>query len=88
MSTFTLQTPEQQIDTDAVYLVDFSKMKSIEDLITILASIGFSFSPMHPQFENIKEFLALDKPIKIGNPQTVKEAQGAPIKLPKLKAVK
>ena len=75
-------------DKDAVYLVDFSKMQSIEDLVTILASIGFSFSPLHPQFNNIKHLLALDKPIKIGNPQGITEEQEKQIKLPKLKPVK
>ena len=76
------------IQQDAVYLVDFSKMQRVEDLITILAAIGFSFSPQHPQFENIKHLLALDKPISIGNPNAVKEAQEKKIQLPKLKMVK
>ena len=88
MNTFTPVTPEPQIDKNAVYLVDFSKMTSLEDLITVLASIGFSFSPMHPQFDNIKHLLALDKPIKIGNTQSIQEAQAKEIQLPKLKTLK
>ena len=75
-------------DKDAVYLVDFSKMTSLEDLITVLASIGFSFSPMHTQFDNIKHLLALDKPIQIGNTKSVQEAQSQKLELPKLKTLK
>lgn len=86
-TTITLaNTP--QIDKDSVYLVDWSKLKSIDELIILLASIGFSFSPMHPQFENIKHLLALDNPIKIGNPTAVREAQEKKINLPTLKMVK
>jgi len=76
------------IQQDAVYLVDFSKMQRVEDLITILQAVGFSFSPSHPQFRHIEHLLDLGRPIQIGNPQVIKEAQGAEIKLPKLKPIK
>lgn len=76
------------IKQDAVYLVDFSKMQRVEDLITILAAIGFSFSPQHPQFQNIQHLLDLSKPIQIGNPQQVGQAQERKIDLPKLKVIK
>ena len=79
---FTLATPE--IDKDSVFLIDWSKMEKIEDLILLLASIGFSFSPMHPQFETIKHLLALDRPIKVGGPKPEQKE----IQLPKLKMVK
>lgn len=76
------------IQQDAVYLVDFSKMQRVEDLIVILAAIGFSFSPQHPQFGNIQHLLDLSKPIQIGNPQQVGQAQEKKIDLPKLKVIK
>ncbi len=76
-------TPQPQVDPNAVYLVDFTKMQRIEDLITILASVGFSFSPAHPQFANIQHLLDLDKPIQIQAPQQAPKQEG--IKLPKLK---
>jgi hypothetical protein len=72
----------QAIDENSVYLVDFSKIQSVNDLVIILASVGFSFSPRHPQFETIKQFLALDNPIALQQPQQPKEEE---IKLPKLK---
>lgn len=77
---FTLHT---EIDKDAVYLVDFSKMTSIEDLIKVLAAIGFSFSPYHPHFDMIKHLLALEQPIKVGQKPEEKK-----LELPKLKMVK
>ena len=73
------------IDNDAVYLVDWSKLQSIEELILLLASIGFSFSPHHPQFNTIKHLLALNQPIKIGQPQ---QQEAKELKLPKLKVIK
>jgi hypothetical protein len=76
------------IDNDSVYLVDFSKMQSIQELVLLLAAVGFSFSPLHPQFENIKHLLNLDNPIKIGNPQSVAKEQSKELKLPKLKSLK
>lgn len=76
------------IQQDAVYLVDFSRMQRVEDLVTILAAVGFSFSPGHPQFQNIQHLLDLSRPIQIGNPQQVGQAQEKQIQLPKLKSVK
>ena len=76
------------IQQDAVYLVDFSRMQRVEDLITILAAVGFSFSPQHPQFQNIQHLLDLSRPIQIGNPQQVGQAQEKKLQLPKLKSVK
>ena len=76
------------IQQDAVYLVDFSKMQRVEDLIIVLQAVGFSFSPQHPQFNNIQHLLDLDKPIQIGNPNAVKEAQEKKLELPKLKVIK
>jgi len=76
------------IQQDAVYLVDFSRMQRVEDLITILAAVGFSFSPGHPQFQNIQHLLDLSRPIKIGNPQQAGQAQEKKLQLPKLKSIK
>ena len=76
------------VQQDAVYLVDFSRMQRVEDLITILAAVGFSFSPQHPQFNNIIHLLDLSRPIQIGNPQQVGKAQEEKLQLPKLKSVR
>lgn len=73
------------IDTNSLYLVDFSKITSVNDLVLILASIGFSFSTQHQHFEVIKPFLNFDNPIPINRgPQP--EAKS--VQLPKLKSLK
>jgi len=77
--------PKVELDTNAVYLIDFTKITSVNDLILILASIGFSFSPHHPHFENLKPFLALDNPIPTNQPILPKKEEFI---LPKLKTLK
>jgi hypothetical protein len=73
------------IDQDSLYLVDFSKCESVNDVMTILSVVGFQFSPSHPGFPYIQKFLALDKPIPM-RPQP--QAEKASIDLPKLKSLK
>jgi hypothetical protein len=77
--------PTQQLDENALYLIDFTKITSVNDLVLILASIGFSFSKHHPNFEQIKGFLNLDNPIPMNQPVAPKAEE---IKLPKLKQIK
>jgi hypothetical protein len=70
------------INKDALYFIDFSKLNRMEDLILILASIGFSFSPSHPHWNILEQFVNLENPILPGQQGVVNE-----IKLPKLKKV-
>lgn len=79
-------TPVDNIDKDSLYMVDFSRCTTVNDLMIILSSIGFTFSPYHPAFETLKPFLDLSKPIPARQqmPQPIKEE----IKLPKLKNLK
>jgi hypothetical protein len=71
------------IDKDALYYIDFSKLQRIEDLILILAAIGFTFSPMHPHFELLQPFMNLGQPLYPNQSTQVKHD----IKLPTLKKV-
>ena len=71
------------IQPDSLYLVDFTKITSVNDLVLIFAAMGISFSTHHPHFDSVKGFLNLDNPIPI-NPQP----QQTELKLPKLKPVK
>ena len=77
-------TPKS-VDPNALYLVDFSKLNSVNDLVVILSAMGISFAGSHPHFEAVRPFLNLDRPITIPNPN---EQQPTDIKLPKLKPVK
>jgi hypothetical protein len=68
------------LDKDSLYLVDFSKLDNVNDLVLILSCMGISFAGSHPHVDKVKQFLNLDNPIKIqGQPQQ-KE-----MSLPKLK---
>lgn len=80
-------TPVTKIDNDSLYMVDFSKCTSVNDLMIILSSIGFTFSPLHPGFETLKPFLALDQPITPRQPQS-QPVEQKKLQLPKLKTLK
>jgi len=79
------QTPKEKelvIDETAVYMVDWSKMQSVNDMVLILASMAIGFPGNHPNIQQLKPFLNLDNPIKPqGQPQ-------AKVELPKLKTLK
>lgn len=47
------------------YFIDFSKLKNVEDLVTVLAAMGFGLSNKHFHFEKVKEFLDLDRPVRV-----------------------
>lgn len=62
--------PNKKINIDGhnqeeiFYFIDFSKLKSVEDLVTVMAAMGFGLSNKHFHFEKIKEFLDLDRPVR------------------------
>ncbi len=72
------------VNRDALYLVDFSKIDSVESLVLIFACMGLSFSGHHPHFDKIEHLLDLDNPI-IPNQPMPQQPKAQDIKLPKLK---
>jgi hypothetical protein len=79
-------TPKEQellVDENAVYMVDWSKMTSVNDMILILASMAIGFPGNHPNIESLKPFLNLQSPIKREPQPEVKS-----VELPKLKQIK
>lgn len=74
------------LNPNALYVVDFSKVDSVNDLVLILASMQISFSPLHPHFNQVERFLNLENPI-IPAGQNVQPAVKETV-LPKLKKVK
>ena len=68
------------VDNNALYFIDFSKLNRIEDLILILAAVGFTFSPNHPHWNLLKQFMNLGQPVY---PQQAQQ-QMPELKLPKL----
>jgi hypothetical protein len=65
----TLTGPKKDIKEDHAYLVDFSKLTSVNDLIMVLSAMGISFPGNHPFIENIKPFLNLDNPFPMQEPK-------------------
>ena len=78
----------KQIDANSVYLVDFTKLNSVNDLILILSGLGIGFPGNHPLIENLKPFLNLDNPIpQQGLQQMQQQPEQKELKLPKIKKV-
>jgi hypothetical protein len=75
------------IDRDSLYLVDWQKLKGVEDLVLIFACMGLSFSGHHPHFETIRHLLDLSNPVKTNQPASP-QPKAEDFKLPKLKPVK
>ena len=83
-------TPKVEAREDSMYIVDFSKLASVEDLITVFASMGVSFHKSHPHWKNIERFLDLNQPIPLNRnvlPRDVPEEPKKDLKLPKIKKV-
>jgi hypothetical protein len=85
VTTITNENTQPEVDPKAVYLIDFSKLESVNDLILIIGSMGISFSPNHPHWELVKKFANLDNPIYPN--QSIPMDKPAEMKLPKLKRV-
>ena len=74
---------ELVIDETAVYMVDWSKMQSVNDMILILASMAIGFPGNHPNIGQLKPFLNLETPLKREQQPETKS-----VELPKLKQIK
>lgn len=81
-TTIELQREWPATDKEALYLVDWNEVKSMNDLVLIIASLGVSFSPHHPGWDMIKHLIDYSNPIKPNIPQEAK-----PVNLPKLKTL-
>lgn len=84
-TSISLDGTTKAADPNSIYLVDFSKMNSVNDLVLILSAMGISFAGSHPHFDAVKPFLNLDNPIQLPQQGIAEEKE---IKLPKLKPVK
>ena len=78
----------KKIDANSVYIVDFTKLNSVNDLILILSGLGIGFPGNHPLIENLKPFLNLDNPIpQAGLEKSQQQPERHELELPKLKKV-
>lgn len=74
-----------KVEPNSLYLIDFTRLESVNDLVTVLAAIGLSIPSNHPNFEHVKRFLNLDNPIHLNQERP---AESKEMNLPKLKKVK
>ena len=77
---------ETKVDKDAMYVVDFSRITSVNDLVLIFAAMGITFHAQHPMFEVVKNFVDLSNPI-YPNQQQQPQPQSIEMNLQKLKKV-
>lgn len=68
------------VDKTKAYLVDFSKMNSVNDLMLVLSSFGFTIAGDHPFIDQLKPFLNLEKPIDLNPQPQQQEPQFIPLK--------
>ena len=81
-NNFTLAstTVGTELKPNSIYLIDFSKLESVNDLIIILAASGIGFPSDHPHINLVKPFLNLEQPMP-----DLKQPVQKEINLPKLK---
>ena len=60
---------EKEIDPNKAYMVDFSKLQSVNDLVVILSGLGITFPGNHPIIPHIKQFLNTENPIDVPQQQ-------------------
>jgi hypothetical protein len=59
----TLEGTPKEVEVNKAYMVDFSKMNSVTDLVLIIQALGITFPYNHPMIEHLKPFLNFDNPI-------------------------
>jgi hypothetical protein len=79
----------KEIDVNSVYIVDFTKLNSVNDLVLILSGLGIGFPGNHPLIDSLKPFLNLDSPIPQEGLQKAQQPRPEPrdLELPKIKKV-
>lgn len=62
---------KSELKSDHLYMIDFTTLKSVNDLILILANMGIGFPSDHPNIEQLKPFLNLENPISTKQPNFI-----------------
>jgi hypothetical protein len=79
----SLDFSNQSIDPNKLYLIDFSKLNSVNDLVLILAAMSIAFPGDHPHIQALAPFLNTANPMDIPNRET--QPVQKELQLPKLK---
>ena len=67
--TSTLKGTVGTVDANKAYVVDFSRLQSVNDLMLVLSGLGITYPGNHPLIEHLKPFLNLENPIDIPQQQ-------------------
>jgi hypothetical protein len=65
----TLNGEVSKVEANKAYVVDFSRLQSVNDLMLVLSGLGITYPGNHPLIEHLKPFLNLENPIDIPQPQ-------------------
>jgi hypothetical protein len=65
----TLNGESNKIEEGKAYLVDFTKLNSVNDLMVVLSGLGITYPYNHPLIEHLKPFLNLENPIDMPTQQ-------------------
>ena len=71
----TLNGLTNEIDVNKAYMIDFSKLQSVNDLMIVLSGLGITYPGNHPLIQHLKPFLNLENPMDIPPAQ---QRQSAP----------
>lgn len=62
--------PGPKPELDKAYMIDWTKLTSVNDLILILQMLGIAFPGNHPGIIQIKQFLDFENPIPLNQVPT------------------
>lgn len=67
-SSFHLDVPgnsTKKVQADKAYMIDWTKLTSVNDLVLILQMLGIAFPGNHPGISEIERFLDFGNPIPL-----------------------
>ena len=71
-SSLNSLSEKTEVKEGYMYMIDFTKLTSVNDLILILASMGIVFPFDHPNIGQLGKFLNLNNPIPLPTEQPKK----------------
>jgi hypothetical protein len=57
--------PGPTLQPDKAYMIDWTKLESVNDLVLILGMLGIAFPGNHPGITQVKKFLDFNNPIDL-----------------------
>jgi hypothetical protein len=70
-STLSGEAPKTEFNPKMGYMVDFTKLQNVNDLVVILSAMGISFPGNHPLIQHLSPFLNLESPFPLEQPEFI-----------------